>query len=124
MHVASRGSIRPLVLEIVGGGSDPTHPHPPPGGRGYGNNPGGAGIRPAYKRKSSESSSVALAKKKNKKQKTFILMAEPSEIMTIEQDDASTAWSQQLKIKFSVTGYQRIRVLVCSGHKGTPVKVY
>ena len=40
-NAASRGSIRPLVFEIaVGVGSDPTTP----GGRGYGNSPGGAGL--------------------------------------------------------------------------------
>ena len=35
-NTASRGSIRPLVLEIAGGRGGPL-----PGGRGYGNSPGG-----------------------------------------------------------------------------------
>ena len=39
---ASRGSIRSLVLEIARGGA--SIPPRPPGGRGYGNSPGGAGL--------------------------------------------------------------------------------
>ena len=42
-NAALQGSIRPLVLGIaVCVGSDPTPP--PPGGRGYGNSPGGIGL--------------------------------------------------------------------------------
>ena len=41
-NAISRGSKRPLVLEVAGG-SDPTLP--PPGGRGCANSPGGAGLK-------------------------------------------------------------------------------